>query len=52
MGNNFSTVSIIGAQSAGKSTLSNAMFKTKFKMMDMNQGVQQTTLGIWAAVDL
>ncbi|KAL3506308.1 hypothetical protein ACH5RR_031690 [Cinchona calisaya] len=42
-------VSIIGAQSTGKSTLLNSIFKTDFRVMDSNMGMGQTTKGIWVA---
>jgi GTPase Era involved in 16S rRNA processing len=48
-GNMYHIVSIIGGQSSGKSTLLNAMFGTKFDMMDSSRGRQQTTKGIWCA---
>ena len=45
-GNDYHVVSIVGAQSSGKSTLLNKVFGTKFKTMDENIGRQQTTKGI------
>ena len=39
-------VSIIGAQSSGKSTFLNRVFGTNFKIMDDSLGRQQTTKGI------
>ncbi|CAD6254652.1 unnamed protein product [Miscanthus lutarioriparius] len=47
----YTVVSIIGAQSSGKSTLMNTMFKTEFQMLNQQtQGRRATTEGIWAAV--
>ncbi|XP_066337546.1 protein ROOT HAIR DEFECTIVE 3-like isoform X2 [Miscanthus floridulus] len=47
----YTVVSIIGAQSSGKSTLMNTMFKTEFQMLNQEtQGRRATTEGIWAAV--
>lgn len=47
----YNVVSIIGAQSSGKSTLMNTMFKTKFQTLDQQtEGRRATTEGIWVAV--
>ena len=43
-------VSIIGAQSSGKSTLLNRVFGTNFQTMDRSLGRQQTTKGINCAM--
>lgn len=48
-GLNYHTLSIIGCQSSGKSTLLNALFHTKFATMNESTGRQQTTKGIHAA---
>ena len=48
-GLNYHTLSIIGAQSSGKSTLLNALFHTTFATMNEETGRQQTTKGIHAA---
>lgn len=47
-GLNYHVVSVFGSQSTGKSTLLNALFNTKFNVMDETQR-QQTTKGIWMA---
>lgn len=48
----YNTVSVIGAQSSGKSTLLNLVFKTDFQMLDQeSDGNQQTTKGIWVSAD-
>ena len=43
----YNTVSVIGCQSSGKSTLLNLLFGTTFDVMDDDFGRQQTTKGIW-----
>uniref|UniRef100_A0A6V7QU24 GB1/RHD3-type G domain-containing protein n=1 Tax=Ananas comosus var. bracteatus TaxID=296719 RepID=A0A6V7QU24_ANACO len=49
-GLSYAVVSIMGPQSsAGKSTLLNHLFKTKFTEMDAFKGRSQTTKGIWMA---
>lgn len=45
---NYSVVSVLGPQSSGKSTLLNALFGTRFDVMDAAQGRSQTTKGAWA----
>jgi energy-coupling factor transporter ATP-binding protein EcfA2 len=47
-GNDYHVVSIIGAQSSGKSTLLNCLFGTKFETLNNSTGRHQTTLGIHA----
>ena len=46
---NYNTVSIIGPQSSGKSTLLNRLFDTNFDVMATDKGRGQTTKGIWMA---
>eukprot|EP01088_Endostelium_zonatum_P001019 TRINITY_DN11299_c0_g1_i1.p1 TRINITY_DN11299_c0_g1~~TRINITY_DN11299_c0_g1_i1.p1 ORF type:complete len:805 (+),score=234.74 TRINITY_DN11299_c0_g1_i1:47-2416(+) len=46
-GFNYWTVSILGAQSSGKSTLLNLLFGTHFPVMHAEEGRSQTTKGIW-----
>ena len=46
---NYNTVSIIGPQSSGKSTLLNRLFDTNFDVMSTDKGRGQTTKGIWMA---
>lgn len=48
-GVDYHIVSIIGAQSSGKSTLLNNVFHTSFQTMNETTGRQQTTKGIHAA---
>ena len=48
-GLDYHIVSIIGAQSSGKSTLLNHLFSTHFATMNESTGRQQTTKGIHAA---
>lgn len=48
-GLDYHIVSIIGAQSSGKSTLLNRLFNTSFQTMNESTGRQQTTKGIHAA---
>lgn len=44
----YNSVSVIGCQSSGKSTLLNMLFGTNFDVMDQEEtGRQQTTKGIW-----
>jgi len=43
----YNVVSILGAQSSGKSTLLNGVFGTTFAVMDETAGRGQTTKGIW-----
>jgi hypothetical protein len=47
-GNDYHVVSVIGAQSSGKSTLLNCLFGTKFETLNNSTGRHQTTLGIHA----
>ncbi|KAH7824758.1 putative protein SEY1 [Monocercomonoides exilis] len=42
-------VSIMGAQSSGKSTLLNALFDTQFSVMNEQDGRSRTTVGTWLA---
>lgn len=46
-GKNYFILGIIGAQSSGKSTLLNHMFRTKFSTLDETKHRKQTTKGIW-----
>ena len=43
-------IAVFGPQSSGKSTLLNDLFGTGFRMLDENDGQQQTTRGITAGV--
>uniref|UniRef100_A0A6V7QXL4 GB1/RHD3-type G domain-containing protein n=1 Tax=Ananas comosus var. bracteatus TaxID=296719 RepID=A0A6V7QXL4_ANACO len=43
----YAVVSIIGAQSSGKSYLLNCLFGTSFKVMNASTGRRQTTKGMW-----
>lgn len=43
---NYHVISVFGSQSTGKSTLLNALFHTRFDVMNESQR-QQTTKGIW-----
>lgn len=43
----YHTVSILGGQSSGKSTLLNRLFGTDFDELDSSTGIHQTTRGIW-----
>uniref|UniRef100_A0A6V7QY43 GB1/RHD3-type G domain-containing protein n=1 Tax=Ananas comosus var. bracteatus TaxID=296719 RepID=A0A6V7QY43_ANACO len=43
----YAVVSIIGAQSSGKSYLLNRLFGTNFQVMDAAKGRGQTTKGMW-----
>ncbi|KAK2959235.1 putative SEY1 like protein [Blattamonas nauphoetae] len=43
----YSLVSIMGAQSSGKSTLLNHLFGTRFDVMDASTGRNRTTIGTW-----
>ncbi|XP_037429923.1 protein ROOT HAIR DEFECTIVE 3-like [Triticum dicoccoides] len=45
----YAVVSIVGAQSSGKSTLMNHLFGTDFQEMNTNGRRSQTTNGIWLA---
>ncbi len=47
---NYNSVSIIGCQSSGKSTLLNRLFQTKFNEMNESEGNKQTTQGIWFSI--
>ena len=47
---NYNTVSVIGCQSGGKSTLLNLLFGTSFEVMDDDFGRNQTTKGIWMSI--
>ncbi len=49
LGLNYNTISIIGPQSSGKSTLLNKLFNTNFDVMTNDKGRGQTTKGIWIA---
>ncbi|KAG5223388.1 protein ROOT HAIR DEFECTIVE [Salix suchowensis] len=48
-GVSYAVVAIMGPQSGGKSTLLNKLFQTDFRMMDADDGRNQTTQGIWIA---
>eukprot|EP01071_Lankesteria_metandrocarpae_P009151 Lankesteria_metandrocarpae@DN5146_c0_g2_i1.p1 len=48
-GFDFSVTTVLGCQSSGKSTLLNALFGTKFPVMNSQLGRQQTTKGAWIA---
>ncbi|GAB2225509.1 hypothetical protein Droror1_Dr00006304 [Drosera rotundifolia] len=48
-GISYSVISIMGPQSSGKSTLLNHLCGTKFRVMDADEGGNQTTQGIWLA---
>ncbi|KAL0229396.1 hypothetical protein GEMRC1_014013 [Eukaryota sp. GEM-RC1] len=43
----YSIVSVLGAQSSGKSTLLNEVFGTSFPFLYSNRGPKQTTQGLW-----
>ncbi|KAL0248300.1 hypothetical protein GEMRC1_003536 [Eukaryota sp. GEM-RC1] len=45
----YTIVSVLGAQSSGKSTLLNCLFNTSFPELNSNVGRRQTTLGLWMA---
>ena len=45
LGNDYTVMGIIGAQSSGKSTLLNAMFDSNFRVMVSKERRQQTTRG-------
>jgi len=45
----YKIISIVGSQSSGKSTLLNAVFDTTFEVMNVNDGIRQTTKGVWGA---
>ena len=47
----YHTISIIGSQSSGKSTLLNAVFGTSFEELNRKKRVGQTTKGIWYSMD-
>jgi len=51
LGFDYHTVSVMGAQSSGKSTLLNLLFHTGFREMDATAGRSQTTQGVWAGRD-
>lgn len=51
LGFGYHTVSVMGAQSSGKSTLLNLLFHTGFRTMDATAGRSQTTQGVWAGRD-
>ncbi|KAK1867060.1 hypothetical protein I4F81_009570 [Pyropia yezoensis] len=51
LGFDYHTVSVMGAQSSGKSTLLNLLFHTGFRTMDATAGRSQTTQGVWAGRD-
>ncbi|BFI24740.1 protein SEY1 [Marchantia polymorpha subsp. ruderalis] len=48
-GVSYAVVAIMGAQSSGKSTILNHLFRTSFKEMDAFAGRNQTTQGVWIA---
>ncbi|KAF9671835.1 hypothetical protein SADUNF_Sadunf12G0090300 [Salix dunnii] len=48
-GVSYAVVAIMGPQGSGKSTLLNKLFQTDFRMMDADDGRNQTTQGIWIA---
>ncbi|KAF9671836.1 hypothetical protein SADUNF_Sadunf12G0090400 [Salix dunnii] len=48
-GVSYAVVAIKGPQGSGKSTLLNKLFQTDFRMMDADDGRNQTTQGIWIA---
>lgn len=48
---NYKVISIVGGQSSGKSTLINAVFSTDFEVLDGNEGIKQTTKGIYYTVE-
>lgn len=50
-GLDYHLISVFGSQSTGKSTLLNALFGTKFGVMDASVTRQQTTKGIWMGVE-
>lgn len=50
-GFDYSVVTVLGCQSSGKSTLLNALFGTRFPVMDASKGRQQTTKGLWLGRD-
>ncbi|KAL0208275.1 hypothetical protein P9112_010862 [Eukaryota sp. TZLM1-RC] len=45
----YGLLSVMGAQSSGKSTLLNHLFDTQFPVLNSSAGRQQTTLGLWLA---
>ncbi|SCU81642.1 LAMI_0B07118g1_1 [Lachancea mirantina] len=47
VGFGYHVISVFGSQSSGKSTLLNALFRTKFDTMNAQVKRQQTTKGIW-----
>jgi Root hair defective 3 GTP-binding protein (RHD3) len=50
-GRNYHVLSVIGAQSSGKSSLVNGAFGTCFPVLNATKsGRRRTTLGVWAAV--
>lgn len=51
LGNDYTVIGIIGAQSSGKSTLLNAMFNSNFSVMQAKEKRKQTTRGIWTHID-
>jgi Root hair defective 3 GTP-binding protein (RHD3) len=51
VGRNYRVLSVVGAQSSGKSSLVNGAFGTRFPVLDApKSGRRRTTLGIWAAL--
>lgn len=50
-GFDYHVVSILGAQSSGKSTLLNLLFGTQFRTMDEENGRYQVTQGVWLGLD-
>ncbi|KAJ4456576.1 putative root hair defective 3 gtp-binding protein [Paratrimastix pyriformis] len=46
-GLDYSLVSVLGAQSSGKSTVLNGLFGTRFSTMNAELGRSQTTVGAW-----
>ena len=47
----YHTISVIGSQSSGKSTLLNALFGTTFDELNRKKRIGQTTKGIWYSID-
>eukprot|EP00916_Digyalum_oweni_P000183 GHVL01000276.1.p1 GENE.GHVL01000276.1~~GHVL01000276.1.p1 ORF type:complete len:114 (+),score=12.86 GHVL01000276.1:69-410(+) len=47
----YAVVTVLGCQSSGKSTLLNRTFGTNFQELNAQQGIQQTTKGLWLSKD-
>lgn len=47
----YHTISVIGSQSSGKSTLLNALFGTTFDELNRKKRIGQTTKGIWYSIN-